>query len=227
LAKYKQLLQSTVTFGTNPAADVRASVAYDEELHPYITLRTAEATAEAVMQTVGRTAAMNAIAAAAAGVAFGMNLDEIASALQTFSPPPANGYGRMVIEQRGGYVLINDCYNANPESVTAALHTLSQYPAYGIRIAVLGDMRELGTHAAAEHDALLEAAAGLSNMVIAIGEEMRRAALRLNLKNICVSTKDDAPRQISALLADGAVLLVKGSRGLALEDIILRLPASV
>lgn len=227
LAKYSQLLPRTITFGETPAADIQMSVSYDKELHPLIILRISNATATAAMQTVGRTAALNAAAAAAVGAALGMEVGEIAKALQMFSPPSASGYGRMVIEQREGYVLINDCYNANPESVTAALHTLSQYPSSGMKIAVLGDMRELGEYTAGEHDAILEAAANVSDMVIAIGDNMREAAFRLNRENICISTKDDAPHRIAELLSGGAVLLVKGSRGLALEDIISRLPAAI
>lgn len=227
LAKYKQLLPSTVTFGETSSADVQANITFDAELHPRIILRTAEATAEVVMKTVGKTAALNAVAAVAVAVTLGMNVQETAAALQTFAPQPSNGYGRMTVERREGYVLINDCYNANPESATAALHTLNQYPASGKKIAVLGDMRELGNHSAIEHDALLGVASESVDTIVAVGEEMQRAALRLNRENIIISTKDDAPRLIAELLSDGAVVLVKGSRGLAMEGIISRLPTAI
>lgn len=220
LAKFSQSVPNVCSFGLHAHAELHAEFDFDRMLHPKITLYTGNESAVATMQTFGQTAVYNAVAAAAAAYSLGMPLHEIAVGLETFAPPPANGYGRMVVEQRHTYTLINDCYNANPESVLSALKTLREFNATGRKIAALGDMRELGDSSAAEHDEILRQAADSADVVIAIGEEMSAAAKRIQESNIISSPKDEAANRIRDYLENGSILLIKGSRGIAMETII-------
>lgn len=220
LKNYAPTLPRVLSFGMTAGTDVRAEAGYDALLRLRLTLHIAGETAAAAMQTVGHTAALNAVAAAAAGAALGMTAGEIAAVFGEYSPPPAAGYGRMNIEQFKDVTLINDCYNANPESVAWALRTLRDFAAGRKKIAVLGDMRELGQHAAAEHDAILREAAAAAGAVIAVGAEMTAAADRTRLPNVATADKKQAANIAGELAAGGAVILVKGSRGIAMEDVI-------
>lgn len=226
LAKFTTELPDVLSFGLSTPAGFCAESEFDEMLHPTITLHVNDESAVATMQTFGQTALFNAVAAAAAAYSLGMNLNDIAAGLETFTPPVANGYGRMIVEQRQNYTLINDCYNANPESVLSALKTLQKFNATGRKIAALGDMRELGDSSAAEHDEILHQASASADIVIAIGEEMSASAGRISVRNIIVTPKDKAAIRIREYLEAGSILLVKGSRGIAMETIIKELDNS-
>ena len=115
---------------------------------------------------------------------------------------------------RGGITLVNDCYNANPISMHAALESLAEMPGAGRRVAVLGGMAELGPDAATYHREIGSLARGLGIApVIGVGELARDYA-----------PDEWAPDPAAAveiwptdLLADGDVILVKGSRSVGLE----------
>ena len=108
----------------------------------------------------------NACAAAAVGLAAGMDLAAIARALEGALPETGR---QELLHARGGFVVVNDAYNANPDSMRASLATFCALEVPGARIAVLGDMGELGDFAAACHEGIGEAAAAAA---------ARRARLR-------------------------------------------------
>ncbi|MCS6807336.1 MAG: UDP-N-acetylmuramoyl-tripeptide--D-alanyl-D-alanine ligase [Bacteroidota bacterium] len=191
---------------------------------------------------VGIIGMRNALAAAAIGFALGLDSETICQRLESFQPKTSpEGYGRMVIEHctfsgNRSITLINDCYNANPTSMHAALDTLRDYHAVR-KLALLGDMLELGSSSAYEHDTLLELLNSAEWLYVGIltGEEMQAAYTR-HMK-YCTSTSKllyassilEAVQMLSACLHTGDVLLVKGSRALRLERAIalLRTPAGV
>jgi UDP-N-acetylmuramoyl-tripeptide--D-alanyl-D-alanine ligase len=173
----------------------------------------------------GRHQVANAVAAAAAALALGLELDQIAAGLTTAAP---RSRWRMELHDRSdGVTVINDSYNANPESMRAALSTLVELGRRGRHTwAVLGDMLELGDTAAEEHQAIGRFAAQLGvEQLVAIGEHANRiteAAVDAGLpatSAVAVADKPAAVAVLTAGLGPRDVVLVKASRGLALDTV--------
>ncbi len=171
----------------------------------------------------GRHNVANALAAIAVARWFGMADDAIAARLATFELPPM----RLDSRRAGSLTLINDAYNANPASMAAAVDVLASTPAKGRRMLVMGDMRELGKDSQKLH---LETAelVGRSTLdvVVAVGEHagtVRDAVRRASGGRIEVhayATTDLARRRLGSLLRAGDVVLVKGSRAMAMEKLV-------
>jgi len=129
------------------------------------------------------------------------------------------------IKQIGGVEFIDDSYNANPDSMKAALRTLAELPADGKRIAVLGEMRELGDELERGHREVGETAATLKidqliaigNVAAAIADTAKRAGLE---KVAIVGSTSEAAELLGELAAPGALVLVKGSRLARTERVI-------
>ena len=209
-----------ITFGLEYPADLRPTVSFDRNLHPTMHLVKDDITFRAPMQTVGLASALNATAAIAVGWSMQLSAEEMKLGLESYQPPAAHGYARMVVEHTSAATVLNDTYNANPQSMLIALQTLARYPATR-RLAVLGDMRELGAAAATEHDTLLAEAVTYADLVMVMGEDCVAAAQRLNHPHVLVCDSHrlcaDFVRENSC---DGCVVLVKGSRGMRMEQVI-------
>lgn len=165
----------------------------------------------------GVPAALCAVAALAAARALGVAESDAVARLERFAAVA----GRVAVHVREGITIIDDAYNANPESMRAALETLAGIRASGRRIAVLGDMLELGDHALAAHREILEGVAGIDVLHL-VGETMRLAAEVVS-PTIAVTHHADRDALITALAGDvraGDVVLVKASRGLGLEAVV-------
>lgn len=176
---------------------------------------------------LGRLAVHNALAAAAVGSAFGLDLDEIAAALGGGWPVEHRG----VVRWAGGVAVIDDSYNASPGSVRAALDLLAGLP--GRRLAVLGEMLELGPAHDRGHRAVGEAAAAVVAELLVIGEGARgiaEGALAAGLPAAhltVVPDRETAVRALLDLLRPGDVVLVKASRGVALDRLVDELVAAL
>ncbi len=171
---------------------------------------------------VGVHNAANAAAAAAAAMALGFSDREIAQGLREVRPV---GRRLRVDKLAPGVTLVDDCYNANPASMTAALHTLAALAAAGGRaVAVLGDMLELGPMEGEAHRALGEEAAGVVRLLAAFGPRSRQTAEAARAAGLAdVFHTEDMPalvEHVKTRLAPGDVLLVKGSRGNKLERLV-------
>jgi len=162
----------------------------------------------------------NALAAFAAGCEMGVEPAQAAEALGGFSPPGM----RQRTRTSGGVTYIEDCYNAGPDSQRAALLTLAGFQAKR-RIAVLGDMLELGDIAVGEHNALgaFTAAQGIDILLTfgPLSEHTAAAAIKAGIKDV-LSYRDKAKLagKLAGLLQPGDVVLFKASRGMKLEEII-------
>jgi len=173
------------------------------------------------LSAAGAGNAENAAAAAAAALSLGLTPEEIARGLATFRPLP----GRLSVRERAGIVFIEDHYNANPDSFRVALEVLLSAPARGRRIAVVGEMLELGDHAEAAHEEVGRAAAG-ADAIVAVGSRAGRVAAGARAAGrpaVAVFTEADnaaAARVLRRLARAGDVVLVKGSRGARLEEVI-------
>lgn len=162
--------------------------------------------------------ARNALAVAAAIDAAGADVEEALPALATLPPPPGRGTRTEIAFRGGRILLIDESYNANPASMRAALAVLGTVPraAFGRRIAVLGDMLELGEHEKAHHVALKEAvdAAG-TDLVFACGPNMEHlfAALAPGRQGAWTPASDELTERLLARLEPGDVVMIKGSNG--------------
>ncbi len=166
---------------------------------------------------------MNALAAFAVGHALGLEADLMIERFATFTPMAMRFE---CVQLANGVRVVNDCYNANPQSMKAAFRTVGAAKRAGRFIAVLGDMYELGEQATALHREVGEAAAkaGVSRLFV-MGEhaaDVLQGAKRAGLNNSHVSTvKDveDVAPQLMAEMAAGDVVLIKGSRAMRMERV--------
>jgi UDP-N-acetylmuramoyl-tripeptide--D-alanyl-D-alanine ligase len=172
----------------------------------------------------GEHQAANALLALAVARACGVAMADAADGLRAMPVPPMRG----TWERLGSATLINDAYNANPPSMRAAFALLDRVGDGRQRVLVLGPMRELGAHAAAQHRAVAAAALGSRADVIAATGDFAPAFRAVAPGDPRVVVTDDADGLWDALrprLARDAVILLKGSRGARLERLVPLLTA--
>ncbi|MFI6488136.1 UDP-N-acetylmuramoyl-tripeptide--D-alanyl-D-alanine ligase [Streptomyces sp. NPDC050564] len=215
-----------ILFGESDEADVRAeNVRLTETGQPSFSLRTPSGCSDVTMRLYGEHHVSNALAAAAVAHELGMSADEIARAL---SEAGSLSRWRMEVTERpDGVTVVNDAYNANPESMRAALRALAAMGRGRRTWAVLGQMAELGDEALAEHDAVGRLAVRLNvSKLVAVGG--REASwLQLGAYNegswgeesVHVSDAQAAVDLLRSELRPGDVVLVKASRSVGLERV--------
>ncbi|MDB4369810.1 UDP-N-acetylmuramoyl-tripeptide--D-alanyl-D-alanine ligase [Akkermansiaceae bacterium] len=159
----------------------------------------------------GRHMISNALLAAGAGFVLGLTLDEIAAGLGNAELTS----GRLRRYFSNEVTVIDDTYNANPDSVIAGLETLAGLPGGGRRIAVLGMMAELGEHAAAAYPRIGQIASDLKVTLVTVGEDARSYGAKLHFK-----TQEEAATWLSGETSPGDIVLFKGSRMAAMERVM-------
>ena len=214
---------TVLTFGRSPHADVRAEdVVLDRGGRASFTLVAPDGRAKVALQVVGAHQVANALAAAAAATALGVPPATVA---RTLSDARARSPWRMeVVESAAGVTVVNDAYNANPESVAAALDALAVLGADRRTWAVLGEMRELGAEADQAHREVGRRAveAGVDRLVV-VGDRaagIAAGALAAGADPEDVLTAADAAAAADLLgrsVNAGDVVLVKASRAVGLE----------
>jgi MurE/MurF fusion protein len=165
----------------------------------------------------------NALAAAAVGYLLGLSADEIKEGLETFEPVP----GRMNIHKTPkGIHIIDDTYNANPGSMQAAIGTLTALRGKNRGFLIIGDMLELGEHSGPMHRMIGSVAAGsnIAGLYVTgnFADDVSAGALegRMDSANIFKGTREEILKAITKKLAAGDWVLVKGSRGMAMETVV-------
>jgi UDP-N-acetylmuramoyl-tripeptide--D-alanyl-D-alanine ligase len=218
LWKQRNVLSNVTYFGEeNILCDVRAENVKETEDSVAFDVRTGAEQFSICLPMAGKHYVSDALAAVAVGMKLGVATELIAARLADFQ----NMAGRQEIIRSNEYTIIKDCYNAGPESMRAALNVLCNKP--GRRIAVLGEMLELGSHAPAEHYKVGKTAAEKADVLLAIGpnsEQMRLGAIEGGLSDTCVKAFEDRDALVAALkqtAKPGDVLLFKGSRGMRME----------
>jgi UDP-N-acetylmuramoyl-tripeptide--D-alanyl-D-alanine ligase len=203
--------EKVVTFGLTPHAD----------LHPaWIDgMRFLVRGVEFRLGLLGEWNIQNALAAAAVAMLHGIALDECARRLADFRPPKM----RMERLDLAGVVILNDAYNSNPESASRAVREFSRFPSAGRRIAVIGDMRELGGASESYHRELGRQLAESSvDVVVGVGRECRALLAELggaHEQHGFLSVEEMRPR-LDGLIQTGDAVLLKGSRGVGLERVV-------
>lgn len=170
--------------------------------------------------TTGKHNVYNALAAIALGIELGMNADSISSGFRAFNASPM----RLHIERLGDYLVVNDAYNASPMSMVAAIDTMLEV-AKGRKVAVLGDMLELGPIAVSAHEAIGEKLAQCGiEIVVTVGElaaSIANKASSCGISQVVVcSNHEQAQAELKKLLMPSDTILIKGSRGMKMEKII-------
>jgi UDP-N-acetylmuramoyl-tripeptide--D-alanyl-D-alanine ligase len=214
-------------FGADPAADLRwADTVFDDLGRAETDVRWGDDTARVRLRQVGRHQIENAAAAATMALAAGLSFDGVTAALRE-----AVSLSRWRMELHdlpGGGVLVNDAYNANPASMRAAVDALARIGSRrdGRTVAVLGEMKELGGTAAAEHrDVGVDVARAGIDVLLVIGPEAApmadgaRSVTEWAGTAMPVADRDDALAWLRENIALGDVVLVKASRGAALEHV--------
>lgn len=163
----------------------------------------------------------DALAAIAVGEALRIPKSDIAKALAGFTSTSM----RMEIKVANGFKVISDCYNANPSSTKMALQTLGNMRVEGKRIAVLGDMLELGKESGNLHKQIGTLVPEMNfDVLLAVGKEAKKyveGAKSRGMKNVqYFETVPEVISHLSETVAEGDILLVKGSRGMHMEQVV-------
>ncbi len=168
--------------------------------------------------------ARNATAALAAAIVAGATLEQAIEGMVSVEPAEM----RMVREDLGWCTLYNDAYNANPEAMRASLLTFAELAPAGRRVVVLGEMRELGPTSASLHAEVGAMAAATADVCIFVGGDTRHGGAAAagagartgSASHFFESLNDQTTSHIRAILREGDAVLVKGSRGAAMERFI-------
>ena len=211
----------SIYFGAeNTACNIRATDVRSDEAGLSFKVQTGKEEFSVSLALEGRHYVPDALAAVCAGIQLGVKSERIQHALGSFR----NMAGRQEIFQANDYTIIKDCYNAGPESMAAALSVLGKKT--GRRIAVLGDMLELGERAPEEHYKVGCMVAKQADMLFAYGpncERMVSGAIAEGMNSAQAQAFEDRETLASALKASvmaGDVLLFKGSHGMHMERIL-------
>jgi len=214
-----------ITFGIEHPADIMAK---EIRLHgaggTSFTLILEGEAMEISLRLLGRHFIPNALSAIAVACLFGVEVNRAKETLENFQPFPM----RMeIVPIEGGGTLINDAYNANPSSVELALETLAEAKGKGRAIAVLGDMLELGNFTEEAHQQIGQKVSELSiDLLLAMGEKapiVVESAIRHGFpmeKARIVESHSEAISLLRQMIQSGDWILVKGSRGMAMEKIV-------
>ena len=219
----EQLSEKPIYFGIeNPACDVVATNITQADGGMYFRITGIGQEFDVFVPAEGMHIVYDALAAVTVGLEENVRPERIQSALSRFR----NTGSRQSIYERGGFTIIEDCYNAGPESMKAALEVLGEHRGEGRRIAALGDMLELGTCSIAEHYRLGRLAAGKADMVYAYGPHSDRVVIGAITGGISnkATARFDTHEEMAAMLRrvakPGDTLLFKGSRGMKMEQVL-------
>lgn len=209
-----------VFFGESSDCQIRATDIEFREGRAYFDLITPEGRTAVGLRIVGLHQVANALAVAAVATQLGLSLDQIASGLSTAE---SGAKWRMEITELPELLLINDAYNASPESMVAALQTLALFAQErgGESWAFLGKMRELGESSQSDHAAIgtLASELGIDNLVCIGAPEYASSLADGTHTTVFISEGKDEAREIARNISQGDVVLFKASRSEKLEEL--------
>jgi UDP-N-acetylmuramoyl-tripeptide--D-alanyl-D-alanine ligase len=229
MARASRFAERVVTFGIEAAADVRATGVQQKGLDgtaAMVTTRVGEIAVETPLLGMGNLA--NILAATAVAIEFGVPLEAVADRARKLAPAKRRGELQRL---PGGLTLIDDSYNSSPAALKRALEVVASAKGSARKVAVLGEMLELGVHSATLHRecGAAAAAAGL-DLLIAVGgaaaSELANAAVVAGMPERCVSyvaTSQEAATLALERVRPGDLVLVKGSRGIGTDVVVERL----
>lgn len=230
----KELSAAVATFGFSPEADVHLS-----EPEPYqkdgktvgvkatVTVNGMREELK-VVGALGRPQLYAPAAALTLARALGIAVPDALRSLASYTPPPGRA---RILAGRNGAVLIDDSYNASPAAVVESLAALRLMPEVSRRIAVLGDMLELGRYSAEEHERVGRIAARAVEVLVTVGSRARaiaKAAREAGMAETAImefATSPEAGEALAGLVRQGDLVLIKGSQSVRTERVVERLLA--
>ena len=225
-------INEIITFGRNAAADVRLCALEANQNGSFVEIEITGARFQYVLDSVGEHLAYNTVGVLACIHALGLKIQDAADALRHIRPGRGRGAQREIFLSSGGSLnLIDESYNANPAAMRAAFSVLglSQPLFNGRRIAVIGDMLELGCSSSFLHaDLLDDLIAAKPDLVVTIGSLMKKLHNKLPeaLHSMHADNSIDIANALSDELREGDVVLVKGSLGTNMSSIILAIESA-
>jgi len=222
-----QVKARVVTFGLNPSSEFHVGpISSDENGNVSFSIQSPNLKLQNIkLPLPGEHNAVNAAAALAVAGVLGVPLEDAARALEKVEVPGARM--RVLKNETRGLTIIDDCYNAGPTSMRAALETLRDFPLKsGRRVAVLGAMKELGHYSVEEHRGIGALAAHCAELVIGVGEDTRplleesKAVGAIPFHTQWCEDAACAATQVLDWIRVGDVILVKGSRSVGLEMVV-------
>ena len=215
--------KKVITYGTSSKADIRAKKI---EVHEsgnssfQCVWRKKEKSLKVNLSVPGVHSVTNALAAAAVGLQMNVKENKITQALNEFT----SASKRMEAITYNDIMILNDTYNSNPDSVIAALQTLQAIKTKGRKIVVFGDMKELGESSKREHANIGAVAAGMKYArLFTIGPFSKYTSEMFGNNAEHFESKDELARRLKEFVRSGDIVLVKGSRGMKMEEIVSRM----
>lgn len=213
-----------VTYGVNNSSDVRAEEVAVDRGKPSFVVASEHGTVSVRLPVLGRHNVYNALAAAAVALQLGLSSEDVKKGLERCKLPKMRMESFTTAE---GITMLNDAYNANPASMEAALLTLRDAAGDSRKIAVLGDMLELGSISELSHYQVGEMVQDLGiDILIAVGEMSKRTAEGALAKGMAPSDvflckkPSEAIDILGSILKPGDVVLVKASRAMEMEEVV-------
>jgi UDP-N-acetylmuramoyl-tripeptide--D-alanyl-D-alanine ligase len=218
------------TYGLDPRADLWADNIESRGLQGvYFNLHHGGETLHVRIPLLGQHSVHTALRAAAVGIIEGLTWQEIVEGLQSIG---AVQLRLVAVRGPGGSLILDDTYNASPESTIAALNLLSEMEA-GRRVAVLGDMLELGSYEETGHRMVGQRARDVADVLVTVGPRARTIAREARLAGLPakavteVDTGEQALELLRRIIGAGDVVLLKGSRGLRMDRVVRALGEGV
>ncbi|ODT15548.1 MAG: UDP-N-acetylmuramoylalanyl-D-glutamyl-2, 6-diaminopimelate--D-alanyl-D-alanine ligase [Mesorhizobium sp. SCN 65-12] len=218
-------VENIVGFGENARSTYRLLDCTLHADHSVLTARIAGKDIVARIGAPGRHMVQNALAALGAAHLAGADVAQVALALGSISAEPGRGRRHILRHPEGPFTLIDESYNANPASMKAALALLNATPVSGTgrRIAVLGDMLELGAHSAKLHAGLAELIVGSGTQTVLLGGPEMQALAEVLPGDIATAYRSGA-EELKPVLLDtvgaGDVVMVKSSKGIGFSRLV-------
>lgn len=224
-AKLNERNVEVILFGGTEKKDLPYKQVWAEDIEineegcPSFSVHTNEGVASCRLKLRGRHNVFNACAAIAVGLEFGISIYDCVKVLNKSLPE----VGRQeVIKCPAGFTVINDAYNANPESMKASLIAFKDMHSDGKKIAVLGDMLELGDYSKACHESIGKLVSGLKiDNLICVGEDAKYIASTSNMEDVVLCKNNhEALRVLESIIMPKDLVLIKASNGLKLDYIV-------
>lgn len=221
-----KLTYKTKTFGLSKRNDIHPSSTNCDDKETKFTVNINGKLEEFFIHAIGSHHILNALAAVAIALDLNYSVKDIKSGISSFKPLKMR---QEIYKTENGITIIDDSYNASPDSITSGLSVLNLFNTNGEKVAVLADMLELGKYSLKAHFDLGKTAVnlGITN-IITIGEMAKQIAagakkINPNCKTKSFSNNNDAILYIKSILKSGDIVLVKGSRGMKTDEIVTNL----
>ena len=210
-----------ISYGFSGRVDVRGKInSYTDDGKPIIGITYKKKNYELTLPIYGEQSAKNFLAACAVALEMGLSVDQIKNAAEKLKAPS----GRLDVQRYKNFILIDDTYNANPDSTKAAIELVGRIKSFKRKILFLGDMLELGENSIKLHQGLISVIEESQiDEIYTIGSKMKYLYKRFDKENLFAkhfTNRNVLMDHIKNLNFDDSVILVKGSRGMTMEEFV-------